>query len=40
MFKVHILDRCSYCEGAAYLPAGETTDWKGNPYTKYMPCPV
>lgn len=38
MIKVHILDRCPYCDGQAYLPVGEATDWKGETYTRYLPC--
>jgi len=38
VLKIHILDRCSYCDGQAYLPAGEATNWKGETYTRYAPC--
>ena len=38
MLKVYILDRCPYCDGKAYLPVGEATDWNGEPYTRYEPC--
>jgi hypothetical protein len=38
MLKVHILDRCPYCDGKAYLPVGETTNAKGETYTRYTPC--
>ena len=38
MLKVHILDRCPYCDGKAYLPMGEATNAKGESYTRYIPC--
>ena len=38
MLKVHVLDTCPYCDGKAYLPAGEATDWKGETYIRYKPC--
>ena len=38
MLKVYIQDRCPYCDGQAYLPAGQATDWKGETYTRYAPC--
>ncbi len=38
MFKVQILDRCQYCDGKAYLPAGEASNWQGESYTRYAPC--
>ena len=38
MLKVHILDRCPTCQGKAYLPAGEATNWKGETYTRFTPC--
>ena len=37
--KVRVLDKCPHCNGQAYLPAGEGVDNKGNPYTRYLPCP-
>ena len=40
MLKVHILDRCPYCDSKAYLPIGEATDWKGETFTRYAPCPM
>ena len=39
MIKVHILDRCGHCEGAAYLPIGEATSYTGEKYMQYEPCP-
>ena len=39
MIKVHILDRCEYCDGAAYLPIGEATSYAGEKYMQYEPCP-
>jgi hypothetical protein len=38
MIKVHILDCCSYCEGQAFLPAGEVENYKGEKHTRYLPC--
>ena len=38
MLKVHIQDRCPFCNGNAYLPAGEASNWKGENYTRYAPC--
>ena len=38
MLKVYIQDRCPYCDGQAYLPAGEATDWKGETIMRYAPC--
>ena len=38
MYKVYILDRCQYCDGQAYLPVGEAVDWKGEKFTRYLPC--
>lgn len=37
--KVRVLDKCPHCNGQAYLPAGEDVDFKGNLYTRYLPCP-
>ena len=37
--KVRVLDKCPYCNGQAYLPVGEDVDFKGNPYTRHLPCP-
>jgi DnaJ-class molecular chaperone len=37
--KVKILSKCSYCDGKAYLPAGETVDTQGEKYMRYLPCP-
>ncbi len=33
--KVKILSKCSYCNGQAYLPAGETVDTKGERYMRF-----
>lgn len=38
MLRVHILDRCPYCDGQAYLPAGEATNWKGKTYNRFVHC--
>jgi hypothetical protein len=37
MLKVYIQDRCPCCDGQAYLPAGEATNWKDETYTRYSP---
>ena len=39
IIKVKILSKCSYCNGQAYIPAGETVDTKGERYMRYFPCP-
>lgn len=36
--KVRILTKCKSCDGKAYLPVGEDTDYKGEIYTRYLPC--
>jgi len=38
MIKVHILDRCKYCDGEAYVFVGEAVDYKGVLYPRYLPC--
>ena len=38
MHKVYIQDRCLYCDGQAYLPAGQATNCKGETFTRYTPC--
>ena len=38
MLKVHILNRCPYCDGKAYLPTGKDTNAKGETYTRHTPC--
>ena len=38
--KVQILTRCEYCEGEAYLPAGEAESNTGEIYMRYEPCSV
>lgn len=38
MKKVHILDRCEFCDGEAYVFAGEAIDANGNFYSRYLPC--
>jgi hypothetical protein len=40
MVKVHILTTCEHCKGQAYLPVGEEEDYRGNTYTRYIPCPM
>jgi len=40
MIKVHILTRCEYCGGDAYLPECEATSYTGETYTRYAPCPL
>jgi hypothetical protein len=39
MFKVHILDRCWYCQGKALLPMGEADHGDGV-FTVYGKCPI
>ena len=39
MIKVHILDRCEYYEGQAYLSIGEADSYTGEKYMQYEPCP-
>ena len=36
--KVHILDRCEYCNGEAYIFECEDVDASGEPYARYRPC--
>ena len=36
--KVKIQTDCEFCDGKAYIPAGETKDSKGEFYTRYTPC--
>jgi hypothetical protein len=38
MIKVQILDRCSHCDGEAYLPVAEAESYTGERYTRYEPC--
>jgi hypothetical protein len=38
MIQVHILDRCKFCDGQAYILAGEAVDADGNHYPRYVPC--
>ena len=38
MIKIQILTKCDECNGHAYLPIGETEDFKGRKYTRYVPC--
>lgn len=40
MLKVRISDKCSYCHGKAYLPAGKGVDANGNNFIRHSPCPV
>ncbi len=40
MLKVHILSKCSHCNGEAYLPVGEAADYQGHKNTRYMPCKI
>jgi hypothetical protein len=40
MLKVHILDRCEFCLGEAYVFVGEFADEDGNRYPRYLPCHV
>lgn len=36
--KVRVLDKCSHCNGQAYLPVGENVDYKGEKYIRHLPC--
>ena len=38
MIKVHILDHCAHCDGAAYLLVGEAESYAGEKYMQYEPC--
>ena len=38
MLKVHILVRCTHCDGQAYIPAREAVDANGNTYIQHNPC--
>jgi len=38
MLQIHILDRCEFCDGQAYVYACEFTDENGESYPRYMPC--
>ena len=38
MLKIHILDRCEFCDGQAYVYACEFVDVNGEAYPRYMPC--
>ena len=38
MLKVHILDRCRYCDGQAYVYTCEFVDDNDQAYPRYMPC--
>jgi hypothetical protein len=40
MFKIHILTICDHCNGQAFLPNGESEDYKGRKYTRFAPCPM
>jgi hypothetical protein len=36
--KVHICVPCSFCDGEAYLPAGEAVSCAGEHYTRHRRC--
>ena len=38
MIKVHILDRCEFCDGEAYLFDHQDVDTSGKTYDRYRPC--
>ena len=38
MLQVHVLDRCEFCDGQAYVYACEFVDNNGETYPRYMPC--
>jgi len=38
MLQIHILDRCEFCDGQAYVYVCEFTDENGESYPRYIPC--
>ncbi len=40
MMKIQILVACEHCDGEAYLPVGEATDFQGQHYIRYSACPT
>ena len=38
--KIHVLLKCEHCQGKAYLPEGESEDYKGRKYMRYKACPI
>jgi len=38
MLKVHILTKCEFCDGEAYIQEGEAISMDGEVYTHYRPC--
>ena len=36
--KIHILDRCEFCDGEAYVFVCEDLDTRGETYDRYRPC--
>jgi hypothetical protein len=38
MIKVHILDRCEFCNGEAYIFDYQDVDTQGETYDRYRPC--
>ena len=38
MLKVHILDRCPYCNGEGMVFAGKDTYYDGRQFDRYRPC--
>jgi hypothetical protein len=40
MVKIRVLSKCHHCDGKAYLPIGEGFDFKGESYSRHIPCPV
>jgi RecJ-like exonuclease len=38
MIKVHVLDRCEFCEGEAYIYDCKDVDTQGEAYDRYRPC--
>ena len=37
MIKVHILDRCEFCDGEAYILVSEDVDARGESFDRYQP---
>jgi hypothetical protein len=40
MIKVQILIQCHHCNGKGYIPIEKAKDYRGDAYTRHIPCPV
>jgi hypothetical protein len=38
MIRIHICDYCEFCDGDAYIPAGEVENYTNGCYMRYEPC--